>query len=102
MLPRDSEARKGVPIFTGFIMYFPDAIIEGAKLSIYGNDKHNPGEPLHWSEDKSNDHGDCILRHQMEYDQIDPDCNLFHATHVFWRAGAQLQTLINKTRNDNV
>lgn len=37
-----------------------------ALISKEGNDKHNPGEPLHHARGKSMDHGDCLLRHLMD------------------------------------
>lgn len=89
----DSAARKATPIFSGVLRYFPDALAAVARLSKLGNDKHNPGEPLHWSRDKSNDHGDCIVRHQIDFDMIDPETGEYHAVAVAWRALAQLQLL---------
>lgn len=91
--PPDSESRKATPIFSGVMRYFPDALAAVARLSKKGNDKHNPGEPLHWSREKSTDHGDCIARHQMTFDQIDPESGEYHAAAVAWRALAQLQLL---------
>jgi hypothetical protein len=89
----DSAARKATPIFSGVMRYFPDALAAVARLSKKGNDKHNPGEPLHWSREKSTDHGDCIARHQITFDQIDPESGEYHAAGVAWRALAQLQLL---------
>ncbi len=89
--------RKDTPIAAGFLDYFPDAIREASRLSKLGNEKHNPGEPLHWSQDKSIDHADCILRHQIDVGTYDPDwgdAKIDHAVSVFWRAGAQLQMLM--------
>jgi hypothetical protein len=96
------EQRKATPIWSGVLCYFPDAIAAVARLSKKGNDKHNPGEPLHWSRDKSNDHGDCILRHQMEPDAIDPDTGELHAVAVAWRALAQLQLLEEKRMGKDI
>ena len=93
MIPTDSEERKNAPVFSGCMAYFPDALIEIAKLSRAGNDKHNPGQPLHWSRDKSSDHVDCIARHLLEYDSKDKD-GFFHATMVAWRALAALQLIL--------
>lgn len=89
----DSTTRKATPIWSGVLRYFPDALAAVARLSKAGNDKHNPGEPLHWSRDKSNDHGDCLVRHQLTPDMIDPETGELHATAVAWRALAQLQLL---------
>lgn len=94
LLPTDSAERKKVPIQSGCLDYFPSALIEVAKLSYLGNEKHNPGEPLHHARGKSMDHGDALQRHQMERDQIDPDTGLLHAVEVAWRALAQLQELL--------
>ena len=96
MIPTDSKERKDAPVWSGFCLYFPQAMLEVAKLSKLGNDKHNPGEPLNWSKDKSFDHGDCIVRHQLEAEKIDPDTGLLHAAAVAWRAMAQLEILLEK------
>ena len=86
----DSDKRKDIPVYAGFMAYFPDAIAEVARLSKVGNDKHNPGEPLHWSRDKSSDHADCIARHLLEHGEIDTD-GFSHTVKVAWRAMALLQ-----------
>jgi hypothetical protein len=65
-LPVDSAARKDYPLFEGVLKYFPAALAGVAKVSKDGNDKHNPGQPLHHSRGKSMDHGDCILRHMTD------------------------------------
>ncbi len=96
-LPTDSEERKNVPLYTGCMAYFPDALVEVARLSQFGNDKHNPGEPLHWSREKSGDHADCILRHQLEWNKMD-EFGFYHAVPVAWRSLAQLQTLLEQVR----
>lgn len=67
-----SAIRKAMPLFSGCLAYFPDALLAVAKLSKIGNDKHNPGQPLHWSKDKSADHADCIARHLLEHGKPDP------------------------------
>ena len=89
----DSQDRKNTPIFSGVLRYFPDALAAVARLSKAGNDKHNPNEPLHWAREKSTDHGDCIVRHQIQFDELDGDSGEFHAAAVAWRALAQLQLL---------
>lgn len=90
-LPIDSKERKDTPVYSGVLSYFPLAIAEVAKLSKAGNDKHNPGQPLHWSKDKSNDHADCIARHLLEIGTRDPDDGHLHSTKLAWRALANLQ-----------
>ncbi len=89
-LPYDSTERKNYPMVTGLLDYFPDALAAVAELSKYGNDKHNPGEPLHWARGKSMDHADCIVRHLVERGRKDPEGNL-HSAQIAWRALALLQ-----------
>ena len=89
-LPEDSAGRKEVPIFSGVMAYFPDALAAIAAVSFRGNQKHNPGEPLHWSRDKSSDHLDCIARHLLEAGGKDADGN-WHSALLAWRALANLQ-----------
>lgn len=85
-----SEQRKGMPICTGVLDYFPDALAAVAEVSRLGNDKHNPGQPLYWDRDKSTDHADCILRHLISRGTRDKD-GLRHSAAVAWRALAMLQ-----------
>ena len=95
MLPTDSQERKDVPVYAGCLAYFPDAIAEVARLSKVGNDKHNPGAPLHWSRHKSSDHMDCIIRHALEAGTVDDD-GFLHDVKIAWRALANLQLALEK------
>lgn len=93
-LPHDPKARKNIPLATGCFDYFPRALAAIAELSKHGNDKHNPGQPLHWSRDKSNDHADCLARHLLErgkLDEIAPGVKVRHSTQMAWRALALLE-----------
>ena len=90
-IPVDSQARKDTPVYSGVLAYFPLALAAVAQLSKAGNDKHNPGQPLHWSKDKSNDHLDCIARHLLEAGTVDPDDGFLHDVKLAWRALANLQ-----------
>ena len=96
MIPTDSQERKDSPVFMGFCKYFPKAMIAVSQLSKIGNDKHNPGMPLHWAKGKSTDHGDCIIRHQLDAGVIDEDTGMYHDVSVAWRAMAQLETLLDE------
>ena len=89
-VPTDAKARKAIPLFSGCIAYFPDALLAVAELSRIGNDQHNPGKPLHWDRTKSSDEADALLRHQVDVGKLDTD-GVRHATKVAWRALAQLQ-----------
>jgi hypothetical protein len=96
LITTDSEARKNAPVYSGVMAYFPLAMIEIARLSKVGNDKHNPGQHLHWSRDKSTDHADCIARHLLEHGKLDDD-GITHTAKVAWRALALLQVEMEKS-----
>lgn len=89
-LPKNATARKVVPIASGFIDYFPDAIAAVAHLSWVGNEQHNPGSPLHWDRSKSGDESDALMRHFLERGTTDED-GVRHSAKVAWRALAMLQ-----------
>lgn len=91
VLPSDAAARKAVPITSGVIDYFPNALAAVAELSRKGNEQHNPGQPMHWARDKSTDHADCITRHLIDRGTVDTD-GLPHSAKVAWRALAMLET----------
>jgi hypothetical protein len=90
VLPTDAAVRKGLPITTGVLDYFPLAIAAVAEVSKAGNDQHNPGQPLHWARDKSTDHHDCIARHLIDRGTKDTD-GMRHSAKLAWRALAALQ-----------
>ncbi len=89
--------RKEVPIYSGVLMYFPDAIKEVAKCSFQGNLQHHPDKPLHWDKDKSNDHLDALLRHSIDAGTFDVD-GIRHSSKVAWRALANLQIEIDNAK----
>lgn len=95
-LPTDSKARKDIPLARGVLDYFPDALAAVAALSQAGNDKHNPGQPLHWSREKSSDNADCILRHLIDRGTVDPEDGILHDVKVAWRALAMCQLALEK------
>lgn len=97
ILPINSKERKNIPLCTGVLDYFPDALVEVALTSKAGNDQHNPGQPLHWAKHKSTDHADCILRHLVDRGKYDSD-GIRHSAKVAWRALALLQIEIEAER----
>ena len=99
VLPKDADARKGIPLQTGLFDYFPDALCAVAVLSRIGNEQHSPGEPLHWDRAKSMDQGDTLLRHQMQHGLVDND-RVRHSTKVAWRSLAQLQLELEAARDE--
>lgn len=97
----ESESRKGQPVFTGVVKYFPDALKYVSKVSKKGNDQHHSDKPLHWDKNKSTDNEDALVRHLIDHSQ-DPvdDDGLLHLGKVAWRALAALQIhLENDKRN---
>ncbi|MBU6249445.1 MAG: hypothetical protein KGN77_17050 [Xanthomonadaceae bacterium] len=97
----DAKTRKGMPVATGLLDYFPDACMDVARLSRIGNDQHNPGEPMHWARGKSMDQRDTIIRHTMESRRIDID-KVLHATKAAWRSLAELQLAIEYLRAQGI
>lgn len=90
-----SAQRKEYPFTTGGVDYFRDAWLYISHVSFKGNQKHNPGEPLHWARDKSADEPDAIGRHLCNRDNVD-DNELLEAGELAWRACADLQKLLEK------
>jgi hypothetical protein len=89
-LPTDPHARKAIPLFSGCLDYFPDALAAVAELSKKGNDQHNPGAPLHWDRSKSGDEADTLMRHLLEAGSVDTD-GVLHSVKAAWRALALAQ-----------
>lgn len=96
-IPTDAAARKALPITTGVLDYFPDALLAVAHCSKVGNDQHNPGQPLHWAKEKSTDEADALVRHLLERGTLDKD-GVRHSAKVAWRALALLQREIESER----
>jgi hypothetical protein len=95
-LPVDSKARKEMPMARGLLDYFTAALAAVAEVSFHGNQKHNPGEPMHHARGKSADHADCVVRHLSERGTFDEEeypggPRLRHSAKMVWRALALLQ-----------
>lgn len=100
-LPTDPKARKGIPLYSGLLNYFPLACAAVAQCSFAGNEQHHPGTPLHWDKSKSTDHADCLLRHLTDHRlgvPVDPTAGyaIPHLAKVAWRALALLETALEK------
>lgn len=89
-LPAEAEERKKFPVASGFMDYFPDAIVAISNLSWKGNEQHNPGEPLYWHRGKSTDEADTLIRHFLQRGTLDADGQR-HSVKLAWRALALLQ-----------
>lgn len=99
----DAAIRKMQPVGTVGRTYFPLADRARAAVAWVGNEKHNPGEPLHWARGKSDDHLDAMIRHATESEDWDtvvlPDGRVFqilHAAEAAWRASALAQLVAEK------
>ena len=98
-LPTERQARKEIPIATGVIDYFPDALAAVAKVSLEGQKQHGieNGGTLKWDRSKSTDEADALIRHFIERGTTDVDGHL-HSAKVAWRALALLQKEIEASR----
>jgi hypothetical protein len=93
-LPIDSKQRKQIPIYSGVLKYFPDALAKVAEVSYVGNQQHNPDMPLHWDRSKSTDQLDACARHLVDvacFEDPTGDEALYTLAQVAWRALAELQ-----------
>lgn len=97
------DERKRIPLASGVLDYFPDALAAVAEVSFIGNAKHNPGQPLHHARGKSMDHADCIARHLVQRGEAEiiqlgglPPMKIRHSAYLAWRALALLQEEIEK------
>jgi hypothetical protein len=98
MLPSDPSKRKNIPIASGCLDYFPEALAAVAYVSFVGNQQHNPGQPLHWDRSKSTDEADALIRHFLQRGTLDSD-GARHSAKVAWRALALLEKEIESEQN---
>ena len=100
-----SEQRKQFPMATGLLDYFPDALAAVSHVSWNGNEKHNPGQPLHHARGKSMDHPDCVVRHMSTRAEKDPAyrddvcAEVYHLAQESWRSLALLQEAMERIYN---
>jgi len=93
------ENRKGMPIYSGVLKYFPDALKEVSKCSLAGNNQHHADKPLHWDKNKSTDNEDALVRHLIDHSKnaFDDD-GILHLAKVAWRSLAALQIYLDKNQ----
>jgi hypothetical protein len=101
----DSATRKLMPVASGVLAYFPDALMCVSWISRVGNEKHNAGEPLHWAKEKSTDEPDAEVRHLLDFVRglppdpgLEPLGDLGHLASKAWRALAHLQRACDRAR----
>ena len=98
-MEKNKQKRKQLPVYSGVLKYFPDALAEVSKVSRAGNEQHHPDKPLHWDRSKSTDELDALTRHLLEAGKLDTD-GIRHSAKIAWRALAHLQKEIeNDKRN---
>lgn len=104
-MSQDPAIRKKMPVASGVYAYFPDALLLVSWISRVGNEQHNPGQPLHWAKEKSQDEEDACARHQLDALKGAPvDAplaelgELAHLAQRAWRANAALQRACDKKR----
>ena len=86
------DKRKSLPVFSGVLTYFPDALLEVSKCSFAGQEQHNPDKPLAWDRSKSGSEYDSLTRHLLDSTKEDYDTDgTLHLAKVAWRALAGLQ-----------
>lgn len=91
VLPTNAEERKAIPVYTGFIKYFPLAIAAVAKVSLKGGIQHGQTpQTLHWDRSKSGDELDAMMRHILDEDW----------EQVAWRAMANLQKKLEQEQEN--
>lgn len=100
-LPTNAQVRKTIPVYSGFVKYFPDAIAACSQLSFIGNSQHNGDDPVHWDKDKSKDELDALMRHMIDdLGMLKRDVEgVMHAVKIAWRGMANLQRLADSGVN---
>jgi hypothetical protein len=101
----DSAVRKLMPVATGCMRYFPDALLLVSWASRAANDKHRPGLPLAWDKSLSADEKDAEARHMLDaFRGLPPDPgleelgDLGHLASKAWRALGDLQRACDAVR----
>lgn len=79
-------------LVSGCLDYFRNALAAVGRHSRFGNDKYNPGQPMHWAYNKSTEHADAIASHLAQRGEIDPETGYSHTVALAWRALALLET----------
>ena len=97
--PTKAEERKGTPVYSGVLKYFPNALKEVSKCSLAGQKQHNHGNELYWDKNKSTDNEDALARHLIDH-SINPmdDDGVLHLAKVAWRALASLEIYLENKK----
>jgi|TARA_Y100000310_G_scaffold345202_1_gene462627 hypothetical protein len=86
-------------VVKGFFHYFPHAIEEVARVSMFGAKKYDWNN---WQDlkDGLERYTDALGRHLVQegYEAEDPDSGLLHAAHVAWNAMARLEKILTEEK----
>ena len=84
--------RKKMPVYSGCLKYFPNALKYVSFVSYMGNQQHHADKPLHWDKSKSSDEPDALVRHLIDHsiNPLDED-GVYHLGKVAWRSLALLE-----------
>ncbi len=94
---RLTNPRKRQPVATGVLAYFPDAILEVARVSEAGNRQHGT---IGWDRTKSTDEFDALTRHLIDHlrGNIKDSDGVLHLAKAAWRALAALQRHLDSVK----
>lgn len=90
----DDNRREDYPLYDGLFAYFPAALLEVSRWSKVGGAKYN-GDKMRWVRELSQDHPNKILRHLLDYDQVEEN-GFLEAVPLAWRALALCQTELER------
>lgn len=104
-----SEVERGkkddsgkAPVRAGVINYFPNALLEIAKVSAFGAKKYSWGN---WKfvENGKTRYGDAQMRHAClsHIESHDEESGLLHAAHEAWCALARLELLLTEMETED-
>ncbi len=88
-LTTDSDERKRLPMLAVLAGYFAAAMAGLTRHAVRSNEKHNPGEPVHWARGKSTDHPECVLRHSWDIAEMTAWCRA-NRGHPDWEKNVTL------------
>jgi hypothetical protein len=102
-LPTDRDARNALPVWDGFIAYFPDVPAAVAAVSLLGNKQHALGGALRWERGVSTDHANKVMRHMIDHQQgnVKDEDGTYHLAKAVWRLCALLQLTIEADQGKN-
>jgi hypothetical protein len=90
--PESDADRKAAPLWDGCVRYFTSALIEVGRHSQISNEQHNPGQPMHWAQEKSTDQRNTAARHLVDADAVEgTEEEIVHLRAAAWRVLARLQ-----------